>query len=606
MLTMPLADHSAMTLDERLLLDVVKALRGADHLRDRLLTSLQSGTPAVADLAYAVKARVKEDYKVIEKITGKRIERPSYGVADVTDIVGLRIITLYRLDMLQVIDALLAAIDADKSESGAFVSGSISEIMIYSTNPTGDAQDLPKRMKALFEQRGFAANIVEKPSNYTSIHILVMGRGRYRDGYRNLPIEIQIRTALEDVWGQIEHGLKYKRQRIEKREGNNDSRRLETSLNHLGVLKTLIDGVAQYADQIKLQIDELEPSLRYGSSRSIEEPNARLKNLTDLPTPIREEIEAAVKEAQPVLEESAGKPSERAHALSDVLTRLKNIESSVAELPELRARTRREVVYVLTMQRALVHFQLGNLIDEGEEQYQLQQALLLYQEMEMTFPKRLVVAYRIARTLDALGQRSKAIEKLRALVHSLSVEGEPTPKRHWIRSAAPRILGVLLWEEADATRGGHGTERGLAGPRALALLQEAFAVTRAAYEIKVREDPEDNTTPSERAKAANNLLYFLLEFVEGGGGAQEGMGEEDIARYLDEIGAADPNVMTDHQFADTARRAYAHLGDHQNEQLAAKKLLELTGSGAAVNDPYIRKAIRAAHAALADADVALA
>jgi hypothetical protein len=90
-----------LTGDERLLLDVVEALRGADNLRDRLLASLQSGTPAVADLAYAVKARVKEDYKVIDKIKEKRAGNPpeieprvQYGVNDVTDIVGLRIVTV--------------------------------------------------------------------------------------------------------------------------------------------------------------------------------------------------------------------------------------------------------------------------------------------------------------------------------------------------------------------------------------------------------------------------------------------------------------------------------------------------------------------------------
>ena len=546
-----------------------------------------------------MKARVKEDYKVIEKIEGKRFARPDYGVANVTDLVGLRVITLYRLDMLQVIEALLATIEADKSDYGAFVAGSVSEIKIYSTNPTGDAQDLPNRLKALFADHQLAADIEEKPSNYTSIHILALGRGKYRDGYRNIPVEIQVRTALEDVWGQIEHTLKYKRQRIEAREGGSrDEQRLETSLSHLGVLKTLIDGVSQYADQIKLQIDELEPGRRYGASKSAEEPNVRLARLPDLPPKVRSAIEAAVAEAKPVLEESVGNPTERIRALRSSLSQLEKLSATIAGLPDLQPKTLRESSYVVTMQRALVNFQLGNLLPEGEAQ--LQQALHLYLQAESDFPKRLVVTYRIARTLDGLGRRAQAIEKLRLLVDRLAIANEPMPKRHWIRSAAPRVLGVLLWEEAEATRGSQSGDRGVAAARVLELLQEAFAVTLTAHETRVREDPEDASSPSEKAKAANNLLYYLVEFIESGGTATEGMQEKDIRRYLQEMGAEDPETLEDYQFADTARRAYAHLGDRQREITAARRILTLT-HGKENSDAYVRNAIRQSESVL-DAD----
>lgn len=585
--------YTPVTEDERLLLDVVEALRGADSLRERLTTRLQTGTPAVSDLAYAVTTRVKEDYKIVEKVKAKRADRPAYGVKDVTDLVGLRVITLYRMDIMTVIDALLDTISRDVSEDAVFVGGSIAEALIYSTNPTGDAQELPKKVKALFESRGIAAEIVERPSNYTSIHILVQGRGRYREGYRLLPIEIQVRTALEDFWGQIEHGLKYKRQRV----GSiRDEQRLETSLNHLGVLKTLIDGVAQYADQIKVQIDEIETGLRYGSSRSVEEPNARLRTLKGLPDDLHSKIEVAIKAAQPVLEESGGKPSERIPSLSALAVRLQALDEEVGALTGLQSRTRKEASYLLTMQRALVHFQLGNLIADGEPE--IQRALQLYREMEARFPKRLVIAYRIAKTLDALGRRTDAIDKQRAIVVALGAKGEPTPKHHWIRSAAPRVLGVLLWEEAEALRGGHGSERGPAPPKALDLLNEAFTVTREARETKVKENPEELGGSTERAKASNNLLYYLLEIVEGGGAAPAGTDEAEVRRYLKEMGADDPGLMTDHQFADTARRAYIFLGDVARARSAAHRLLELTGHGEGANDPYIRRSVIEARATL--------
>jgi len=58
------------------LLDVVVALRGADDLRNRLLTTLQAGTPSATDLVYAVNTRVKEDYKATDKIKDKRAGKP--------------------------------------------------------------------------------------------------------------------------------------------------------------------------------------------------------------------------------------------------------------------------------------------------------------------------------------------------------------------------------------------------------------------------------------------------------------------------------------------------------------------------------------------------
>src|SRR5688500_9141553 len=86
-------------------LATMQVLRGADDVKRRLLVEMSTGTPAITDLAYAVKVRVKEDYKIVEKVLRKRAEKrdPTYDVSRLRDIVGLRVITLYRLDALKVI-----------------------------------------------------------------------------------------------------------------------------------------------------------------------------------------------------------------------------------------------------------------------------------------------------------------------------------------------------------------------------------------------------------------------------------------------------------------------------------------------------------------------
>lgn len=592
--------------DERLLLDVVEALRGADNLRERLLGALHSGTPAVADLAYAVKARVKEDYKVVDKIRDRRRggpdqpAKPGYGVSDVTDIVGLRIVTLYRLDALEIIRALLETIEADRSASAPFVAGSVSEVKIYSTNPTGDVQKLPARLEELFHSHGLASatSIAEKPSNYSSIHILLRGRGKYRDGYREVPVEIQVRTALEDVWGQIEHSLKYKRRAMRSTgASSNVDARLATTLSHLGALKTMIDGIAQYGDQIKLQIDELEPDLRYSSSRSAEEPNARLAAQRDIAAEVVSEVAAAFAEAKPGLTDQSLTVSARLRSLRSALSQLEAVADQEPTLT-LRPKSRKELVYVVTMHRALIHFQLGNLLEHGEGQ--LNRALELYGEVEVEFPARLVVAYRRARALDSLGRRDEAIDRLRHVLDRLGARGEPTPKDHWIRSAVPRNLGVLLWEAANArTQGADGA----AGGPAMDLLREAIEVTWTAQRAEVTEDPLAPSGSSEKARATNNLLYYLIEYVEAGGDSRDGMDGAAIRSALDELGIGDLGSIRSLSVADTVRRAYGHLGDRVLEQAAAARVVALSASTTGPRSVVIREAVRAAERILGNARV---
>ena len=199
-------------------LEAMAAIRGARELQERLRIELSTGSPSISDLAYAVKMRVKDNFKICEKVLRKRNEegRPDYSVNNLRDIIGLRIVTLYRLDALQILPLLIAKIQRIdlRDPSRIFHNGKIEEIIVYSNNPNGDAQNLSGRIKAICESFNVGNEhifrIETTPSNYTSIHIVTWGRGKYGPTYKVIPIEIQIRTALEDVWGEIDHSLKYK------------------------------------------------------------------------------------------------------------------------------------------------------------------------------------------------------------------------------------------------------------------------------------------------------------------------------------------------------------------------------------------------------------
>lgn len=241
----------------------------------------------------------------------------------------------------------------------------------------------------------------------------------------------------------------------------------------------------------------------------------------------------------------------------------------------------KETDYVISMQRALMLFEIGNLLDNGKPQ--LAQAAKIYAAMETRFPRRAVVKYRYAKVLDASGERPAAITKLREVLGRLDQKLEPLPDHHWIRAAAPRVLGVLLWEEADALGRATGTPQDEWSNRRVALLREAYDVTRAAYDLKVKEEASPSAgLPSERAKAANNLLYYALEFAEAAKlhrqGSDPGVKAAELRRLLKAMGAEDPAQMLDARLLDTARRAYEFLGDLPRARAAALRFLELVES----------------------------
>ncbi|HQV04974.1 MULTISPECIES: RelA/SpoT domain-containing protein [unclassified Novosphingobium] len=597
--------EALQSVDDQLQLEVVEALRGADNLRERLQHALQSGAPSVSELAYAIKSRVKEDYKAIEKIRDRRFgsrnrdPKPAYCAMDLTDLVGVRIVTLYRLDVFEILEVLLETIERDQSESAVFVKNSISEVVIYSTNPTGDVQDFPRRVCAFFDSRGFSdvTRIEEKPSNYTSIHIVIRGRGKYRDEYREIPVEIQIRTALEDVWGQIEHSLKYKRRTLSGSGGEAvEHSRIATTLSHLGALKTMIDGIAQYADQIKLQIDEQEPDIRAATSKSAEEIGGRLASLTDIPQNLRSELALLVDKSNLTLSKMDRSVSFRVRKLREISTSISEKYEEIISSNQLKPRSLRELKYICEMHRALIHYQIGNLTyREGDD---LRIALELYSSLEKLFPRRSIVIYRLAKALASAGARTKSIEKFRYLIDHL--DDDPLPTDHWIRSAAPRMLGVLLWEEAISIRSAM-TPVGSENRRSLAMISEAIRVTEFAFLANVGDDPLSESDTSEKVRAANNILYYLLEYLSWGGRPKAGLDDSRVRELLLNIGEGSDRGFLSLATAETARRAYAFLKDADRELAAAECVMRFAASDRTPRSMLVRDAIRAAERVIVEA-----
>jgi ppGpp synthetase/RelA/SpoT-type nucleotidyltranferase len=142
---------------------------------------------------YFIKSRVKEPDSAFLKT-----KRKSKSYKDFTDYGGVRLLCLFERDMLSVHEYLLGSLSKNEFD--------LYECNFYNFD---DNDELYKKLCQSIEQYypGHFMIKEDKMSGYKSIHYLVC-----RDGA--VVVEIQLRTLIQDVWGELEHALSYKKGRV--------------------------------------------------------------------------------------------------------------------------------------------------------------------------------------------------------------------------------------------------------------------------------------------------------------------------------------------------------------------------------------------------------
>lgn len=122
----------------------------------------------------SVKGRVKKSYSILEKAERKNI--PDDMIEElIEDIAGVRI-------LCQFVDDIEKIVEIVRSRDGI---------------------DL-----RVIEEKDYITNT--KPSGYRSYHMIIAYTLMTSRGYRELLVEIQIRTLAMNFWATAEHSLKYK------------------------------------------------------------------------------------------------------------------------------------------------------------------------------------------------------------------------------------------------------------------------------------------------------------------------------------------------------------------------------------------------------------
>jgi ppGpp synthetase/RelA/SpoT-type nucleotidyltranferase len=380
-------------------LDALRVLSGADEVRKKLLSAMDMGNPSIDQLAYLIKCRIKNHGGLVEKVLDRKKKKPSYKASDVTDIVGLRILALYRADLPTIIRQFLRVVSFASEElinlfAGPGLHQSIHEIIIYRASSDADVVD--ELILAEFEKYGLTSEIVpegtrledvkahvkivRKQALYSSIHLVFWCYGFTKDRRYRVPLEVQVRTTIEDVWSEIDHSLNYKiKEGSPDALDSNQRKHYDNAKQYLRNLKGLLDNCTTQADIIHDQIQ-----LIFGSVQE-RKPNPTLRSVDtekllelDLAYEIRQPLRQIVESIRTCFDRmySDSWPS----STSEIITAIDQfdraaggLERCIAEYnkrPSTDARTDKDINYYLRTERCLCLYWVAYLakvvLPEGE------------------------------------------------------------------------------------------------------------------------------------------------------------------------------------------------------------------------------------------------
>jgi ppGpp synthetase/RelA/SpoT-type nucleotidyltranferase len=140
---------------------------------------------------HSVRYRIKHEEHVIEKIIRKRINNPAKIITlenyktELTDLIGLRAIHLFKEDWLSIHDLITTTWDLKEKP-----------VVNYRD---GDSVEYLKKFEEL------DCDIKEHEFGYRSIHYIVESKPAKRTYFA----EIQVRTIFEEAWSEIDHTIRY-------------------------------------------------------------------------------------------------------------------------------------------------------------------------------------------------------------------------------------------------------------------------------------------------------------------------------------------------------------------------------------------------------------
>ncbi|TKV80097.1 tetratricopeptide repeat protein [Bradyrhizobium elkanii] len=533
----------------------------AQKALQEILNALQSST----DVFYAVRSRVKPVKAILEKTQRKRREggREDYQPEDITDIVGVRVVTLFREDVIDALKIFLGLIKHQGTHftKSPFTMDSLKEGLIYTNATVGDPEAITSRLRSVFETFGFPikdANIMQVETGYSSIHLVAFCSVKQDNEIVQVPIEIQIRTVFEDAWGEIDHKLRYSiyRSRVEP------ERLIESWQPHLNVLKTFTDGCSQYAGIIKSQAIDVHARPGTYLIVPVDDPENALKSVGKSSPKLQAAFRKAYEARALAMSSAASGTSAAAEKMFREAVEAFSVAGELIPTSTFDSDRERDVAsFLVTMERAFCLLSIG-------KKETLDEAIKLYSEAQEMSPESVVVYYRYAQALVKLNELDAAITKYQKAESLLSAD-RYVPRDHWLHTVIPRMLGFALWAKSRA-------QPPDADGRAerIRLLVQAYGYSKKACQFAALHK---TSTTISRLRNANNVLHYAAEYLDLNPDGAE-ITKEEVREHLIfleknlDLGRSTRQQLN---FIDTLCRASLLFGKIEQALMAAERIEHL-------------------------------
>lgn len=465
---------------------------------------------------YAYKFRVKSNDDLLSKKQRKILKKPNYKITDITDVIGVRLVTLFKGDMLKIYESLISKLAHPDSDS-IFCQNIPEEIIVFK----GDSalEDFPNEIKSITKSHFKNAQVKSEVSvaGYSSIHVICRHHVTINEltqvansDYR-LPIEIQIRTVFEDAWGEIDHKYGYV-----FREGK-DSGKLINNFPfikaHLKVLKDFTDACMEYAECIRKEALPETPDVTTATTKtiSVESDADVLQRFRDIG--INNDFIERYVEARTIRNSAAvapcNTPEDRATTSQSYLQAAELFASLCQELaPSELAESLKDghklAYYYCAMNEGLC------LMSTNSPDY-INSAVEKYRFIETHYKNYPLAKMRFGQALGKIGKIDESIEMLKVAKSMHYKQGEksiatgswsdhlPMVDYEHMAFTLPKILGYTIWKKSQRSKSVSRNEKA-------ELYHEAYLTTLDCLEVK-------NIDEKRLLEIENNLLYYSVGFV---------------------------------------------------------------------------------------------
>jgi putative GTP pyrophosphokinase len=198
--------------------------------------------------AHSVRFRLKDNEHLIDKLIRKKLDDPNRNLTietyrkEITDLIGLRILHLFKEDWLLINNYLVSKFDQGEQPTAYL--------------RKGDTEEYVK----LFQDNG--CEIKYHKYGYRSVHYLI----KSNLDKETITSEIQVRTIFEEAWSEIDHTVRYP--------NNLDNIILEQFLVIFNRLAGSSDEMGSYVIYLKKELDKF--SANYAKYEQTISNNAKL------------------------------------------------------------------------------------------------------------------------------------------------------------------------------------------------------------------------------------------------------------------------------------------------------------------------------------------